>query len=155
RPKVRAFQRLATGLCAFADRNFSPRLGPEDERALGELASRFDAIGTMLRGEVTDSAQRELLLRTIVGGAPMAIALYGDTGKIVYSNQEARELFLEGEALEGHNFLHMLKDAPEPLRAALLAENAALFTLEQAEEAETYHLAKTYFQVDGEPHTLL
>ena len=154
RPKLRALQRLASGLCEFADRKFSTRLGPEGERALGELASRFDAIGAMLGGE-QGSVQRELLLKTIVGGAPMAIVLYGDAGRIAYSNQEARELFFEGNPLEGHNFLHMLKDAPEPLRAALLAENAALFTLEQAEDSETYHLAKSYFQIDGEPHTLL
>jgi signal transduction histidine kinase len=154
RPKLRALQRLAKGLCEFADRKFSARLGPEGERALGELALRFDAIGAMLGGE-GDTAQRELLLKTIVGGAPMAIVLYGDAGRIAYSNQEARELFFEGKPLEGNNFLHMLKDAPEPLRAALLAENAALFTLEQAEDSETYHLAKSYFQIDGEPHTLL
>ena len=155
RPKLRALQQLASGLCEFADRKFSTRLGPEGERALGELASRFDAIGAMLGGEQGDNVQRELLLKTIVGGAPMAIVLYGDAGRISYSNQEARELFFEGNPLEGNNFLHMLKDAPEALRAALLAENAALFTLEQNENSETYHLAKSYFQVDGEPHTLL
>jgi signal transduction histidine kinase len=155
RPKLQALQRMASGLCEFANRKFSTRLGPEGERALGEIALRFDAIGAMLGGEQGDAVQGELLLKTIVGGAPMAIVLYGDAGRIAYSNQEARELFFEGKPLEGNNFLHMLKDAPEPLRAALLAENAALFTLEQAEDTETYHLAKSYFQIDGEPHTLL
>ena len=121
---------------------FSTRLGPEGERALGEIASRFDAIGAMLGGEQGDNDQRELLLKTIVGGAPMAIVLYGDSGRIAYSNMAARELFFEGNPLEGNNFLHMLKDAPEPMRAALLAENAALFTLEQAEDSETYHLGE-------------
>ncbi len=85
----------------------------------------------------------------------MAIVLFGETGRIVYSNEEARQLFFEGNALEGHNFLHMLKDAPETLRAALLADNAALFTLEDTEERESYHLAKSYFEIDGEQHTLV
>src|SRR5216684_1929805 len=44
RPKLRALQQLASGICEFANRKFSTRLGPEGERALGELASRFDAI---------------------------------------------------------------------------------------------------------------
>ncbi|HKQ70097.1 MAG TPA: PAS domain-containing sensor histidine kinase [Polyangiaceae bacterium] len=154
-PKLRACGRLASGLSEFTERKFSARLGPDGERVLGELAARFDAVGAMLGSEQGDSAQRELLLRTIVGSAPMAIVLYGDAGRIVYSNDEARELFFEGKALEGHNFLHMLKDAPGALRDALLTDTAALFTLEDSEDRESYHLAKQYFDIDGEPHTLV
>jgi nitrogen fixation/metabolism regulation signal transduction histidine kinase len=155
RPKLMACSRLAAGLQEIKGHNFSIRLGRAGERDLGELAARFDEVAAALGAGQSNGTQRDLLLKTIVGSAPMAIVLFGETGRIVYSNEEARQLFFEGNALEGHNFLHMLKDAPETLRAALLADNAALFTLEDTEERESYHLAKSYFSIDGEEHTLV
>ncbi len=50
----------------------------------------------------------------------MAIVLYGHTGKLLYSNAEARELFFEGRSLTGENFLRLLDRAPEALRQGLL-----------------------------------
>jgi len=155
RPKLRLLGRLCYGLREFADRSFSARMGPEGERAFGDLASRFDALGAALSAKQGDMNERDLLVKTIVGCAPMAIVLYGDTGRIVYSNEEARELFFEGRALEGHNFLQMLQQAAPSLRTALLADTDALFTLEDTEERESFHLAKRYFEIEGESHTLV
>jgi nitrogen fixation/metabolism regulation signal transduction histidine kinase len=99
--------------------------------------------------------QRERLLQTVVENAPMAIVLYGHTGRLSYSNAEARELFFEGRSLTGENFLRLLDRAPEPLRQGLLTETDALFSVEQDGEFGTYHLAKRHFELDNEPHTLL
>jgi two-component system nitrogen regulation sensor histidine kinase NtrY len=99
--------------------------------------------------------QKERLLQTVVENAPMAIVLYGHTGKLLYSNAEARELFFEGRSLTGENFLRLLDRAPEALRQGLLTETDALFTVEQDGESGTYHLAKRYFDLEHEPHTLL
>ena len=85
----------------------------------------------------------------------MAIVLYGNTGKLQYSNAEARELFFEGRSLTGENFLRLLDRAPEALRQGLLTETDALFTVEQDGELGTYHLAKRYFELEHEQHTLL
>src|SRR5262245_34432479 len=54
-----------------------------------------------------DSA-REELLRAVVETAPMAVLVYGETGRISFSNEEARRLFAEGNALDGENFLKLL-----------------------------------------------
>jgi two-component system nitrogen regulation sensor histidine kinase NtrY len=85
----------------------------------------------------------------------MAIVVYGDTGSIRFSNAEAREMFFEGRSLDGHNFLRLLKDAPEALRQSILTETDLLFTVDQEGEAGTYHLSKRYFEIRSEPHTLI
>ncbi|MES1173513.1 MAG: ATP-binding protein [Myxococcales bacterium] len=103
----------------------------------------------------SEHEQQERLLRTVVENAPMAIVLYGHTGRLSYSNAEARELFFEGRSLTGENFLRLLDRAPEALRQGLLTETDALFTVEQDGESGTYHLAKRHFELDNEPHTLL
>lgn len=102
-----------------------------------------------------DREQRERVLQTVVENAPMAIVLYGNTGKLSYSNAEARDLFFEGRSLTGENFLRLVDRAPEALKQALLAEGDTLFTVEQEGELGTFHLAKRYFELETEPHTLL
>ena len=119
------------------------------------FATRARALSQKLAKTGGESAQKELLLQTIVETAPMAIVLYGDNGKLAYSNAEARALFFEGRSLTGENFLRLLDNAPEALRQGLLTESDALFTVEEDDEPHTYSLAKRYFEHEGLPHTLL
>jgi two-component system nitrogen regulation sensor histidine kinase NtrY len=116
---------------------------------------RAQALAHTLEAERAEHAHKERLLRTVVENAPMAIVLYGSTGRLSYSNAEARDLFFEGRSLTGENFLRLLDRAPEALRQGLLAETDALFTVEQEGESHTYHLAKRYFELESETHTLL
>ncbi|MEO6598479.1 MAG: ATP-binding protein [Polyangiaceae bacterium] len=140
---------LAVGLVA-ACLGFAVSLG---------LAIRYRAQLTAQRQALTraqsEHEQQGRLLKTVVENAPMAIVLYGPTGRLSYSNAEARELFFEGRSLTGENFLRLLDRAPEPLRQGLVAETDALFTVEQDGESGTYHLAKRHFELENEPHTLL
>jgi nitrogen fixation/metabolism regulation signal transduction histidine kinase len=124
-------------------------------RKQAALADRARNLERSLAAADSERGQKELLFRTVVESAPMAIVVYGDTGGILYSNVEAREMFFEGQTLDGHDFLKLLKEAPEPLRQAILTENDLLFTVDQEGEAGTYHLAKRYFDIGGESHTLL
>jgi len=117
------------------------------------LAAR--ALRQALSDARAEHAQKERLLQTVVENAPMAIVLYGQTGKLLYSNAEARELFFEGRSLTGENFLRLLDRAPEALRQGLLTETDVLFTVEQEGQSGTYHLAKRYFDLEHEPYTLL
>ena len=123
------------------------------------LARKYAREAGALRQALSDvraeHEQKERLLQTVVENAPMAIVLYGNTGKLLYSNAEARELFFEGRSLTGENFLRLLDRAPEALRQGLLTETDALFTVEQDGESGTYHLAKRYFDLEREPYTLL
>ncbi len=95
------------------------------------------------------------LLRAIVEHAPMAVVVYGNTGRLAYSNAEARELFFEGKALEGENFLRLVEHAPEALKHGLLAAGDVLFTAEEGGETHTYSLAKRHFELESGSLTLL
>lgn len=118
-------------------------------------AARVALLEQSLRDARAEHEQRERLLQTVVENAPMAIVVYGQTGKLLYSNAEARELFFEGQSLTGENFLRLLDRAPEALRQALVTDSDVLFTVQQEGELGTYHLAKRYFELEHEPHTLL
>jgi two-component system, NtrC family, nitrogen regulation sensor histidine kinase NtrY len=95
------------------------------------------------------------LLKAIGENAPMAIVVYGDTGKIVYSNAQARALFAEDQPLENENFLRLVQHAPEGLKQAVVRDGDALFTVDQSGQAETYSLSRRFFELGGERHTLL
>jgi two-component system, NtrC family, nitrogen regulation sensor histidine kinase NtrY len=103
----------------------------------------------------THLSEEPRLLRAVGENAPMAIVVYGDTGKIAYSNAQARTLFAEDQALEGENFLRLIQHAPEGLRQALVRDGDALFTVDQSGQAETYSLSRRFFDLAGERHTLL
>jgi nitrogen fixation/metabolism regulation signal transduction histidine kinase len=153
-PKLQALDRLCAGLGDLGAGKMTAPLGAEDMRELGELGERFDALECTIAAEKGDVFRRKLL-EAIGSWAPLAILLYADSGAIVYVNSEARELFFEGRDPEGGNFLHMLQAAPEALRAALLSDADALFTLEVCAERESYNLSKRYFEVEGESYTLV
>jgi two-component system, NtrC family, nitrogen regulation sensor histidine kinase NtrY len=101
------------------------------------------------------AGERGGLLRAVGDIAPMAIVVYGDTGKIAYCNGEARALFAEDEPLEEQNFLRLVQSAPESLKQALVRDGDALFTVEHAGQSETYSLSRRFFDLAGERHTLL
>jgi nitrogen fixation/metabolism regulation signal transduction histidine kinase len=105
--------------------------------------------------ERAERSEQARLLKAVVESAPMAIVVYGDTGKIAYCNAEARALFAEEQALEDQNFLRLVQNAPESLRQALVRDGDALFTVEQDGRAETYSLSRRFFDLSGERHTLL
>jgi nitrogen fixation/metabolism regulation signal transduction histidine kinase len=101
------------------------------------------------------SSERAPLLKAIGDVAPMAIVVYGDTGRISYCNAEARTLFAEDQPLEDQNFLRLVQGAPDSLKQALVRDGDALFTVDQVDESQTYSLSRRYFDLAGERHTLL
>lgn len=105
--------------------------------------------------ERAERGEEQRLLKAVVENAPMAIVVYGDTGKIAYSNAQARALFAEDQPLENDNFLRLVQHAPEGLKQALIREGDALFTVDQSGHAETYGLSRRFFELGSERHTLL
>lgn len=121
-------------------------------RALTGERQSLELVAATARAE---SSEQERLLKAVVESAPMAIVVYGDTGKIAYCNAEARALFAEEKSLDDQNFLRLVQHAPESLKQALVREGDALFTVDQSGQAETYSLSRRFFDLGGERHTLL
>jgi nitrogen fixation/metabolism regulation signal transduction histidine kinase len=105
--------------------------------------------------ERAERSEQQRLLLAVVENAPMAIVVYGDTGKIAYSNTQARALFAEDQPLTNENFLRLVQHAPDGLKQALVKEGDALFTVEQSGQMETYGSSRRFFELSGERHTLL
>jgi signal transduction histidine kinase len=116
-------------------------------KARGAATDRIAALNAQLEEQRTTGERREGLLRTVVETTPVAIVLFGEAGSIVFTNRSARELFFEGMAVDGENFLSMIKRAPPSLRQALLSEGDELFSVEGASGRETFHLSRRH--LDG------
>ena len=155
RQQRRAVIESTRALRRFAQKDVDAVVAATGDREADALVSAVNELGAAIRRELVDVAQRETLLRTLVDSAPMAIVLFADGGRIDYTNDAARDLFFEGKALDGGNFLSLLERAPGPLRKALLGDRDELFTVEEEGERETYHLSKRHFELASEPHTLL
>jgi nitrogen fixation/metabolism regulation signal transduction histidine kinase len=95
------------------------------------------------------------LVPIIADSVPDAVLFFSDLGLIRYANRVARELFFEGRAPEGQNFLWLADEAPRALREALLGESDRLFSMDVDGRRETYHLSRRVFMLASEPHTLL
>ena len=95
------------------------------------------------------------VIRLIADSVPEAVLFFSDLGVIRYANTSARELFFEGKAPEGQNFIRLVADAPVPLREALLGDSDRLFSMDLAGTRQTYHLSRRTFTLDDELHTLL
>jgi nitrogen fixation/metabolism regulation signal transduction histidine kinase len=108
-----------------------------------------------ISAEEREALAKGELLETVMNTLPLAILLIDDLGKIVFANAEAQALFFEGRRPEGQNFLQLLGTVPQDLRTALLCEQDHIFTFGNQGEAETYHLARRHFELNGQPHSML
>jgi nitrogen fixation/metabolism regulation signal transduction histidine kinase len=157
RPLRRTLGAVADGISGMKDGDFSfsvaaRRDGRSDE--LGQLVQAYNGLGEILREERQGLLQRELLLDTVIQSTPLALVLTSDTGRVLYSNLAARQLFSAGRKLEGLEFAHVLSTAPAALRQAFAAEHDSLFTVEIAGEPEIFHLSRRGFRLNARPHVL-
>ena len=150
----RTFQALTDGIRSFKDGDFSLRLAVTRKDELGELVGLYNQMGDALREERHDIYQRELLLDTVLQGAPMGIVLTGPTGRIAYANRAARQLLAAGRRLEGQAMHEVLATCPREIRDTLTQPGDALFTVPVDGEDETYRAARRTFQLNMQSHIL-
>jgi two-component system, NtrC family, nitrogen regulation sensor histidine kinase NtrY len=153
---ARALLRALAGMVASyrdGDFSFSIRLNRKDE--LGDLVRMHNELGTALREQRQQLAQRELLLETVTQQSPVALLLVDSYGRIVYSNLAARHLVGDGSSLQGRDFDKVLDDCPAALREAVAAEQDNLFPVQVEGEEEIYHLSQRPLLLRGRPHRLL
>src|SRR5687768_4900452 len=130
RRMTRRMRRTSTGLTdalhSFQDGDFSMRLNERDAGDLSSTVKAFNAVADVLRTERNALFQKELLLDTILQGAPMAVILTNPADRIVYSNQFARQLFATGESIDGRHSAELMERAPQPVREAFASGNDSL-----------------------------
>lgn len=143
------------GVLSLRDHDFSMSITPVPNDELRELVSAYNSLGDLLRRERLDLYQRELLLDTVIQTTPLVMVLTNTSGRIVYSNIAARQLFLGGRKLEGLDFPALVAESPAPLREAMTAAGDTLFTMEVAGEPQVYHLSRRGFLLNAQPHRLV
>jgi two-component system nitrogen regulation sensor histidine kinase NtrY len=143
------------GVLSLRDHDFSMSITPVPNGELRELVSAYNSLGDLLRRERLDLYQRELLLDTVIQTTPLVMVLTNASGRIVYSNVAARQLFLAGRKLEGLDFPALVAESPAPLREAMTAAGDTLFTMEVAGEPQVYHLSQRGFLLNAQPHRLV
>jgi two-component system nitrogen regulation sensor histidine kinase NtrY len=118
--------------------------GVWSRRSRDAAMKRVAALHAQLAAQRSTGEQREGVLRTVVETTPVAMVLFGEAGSIIFTNRSARDLFFEGRAVEGQNFLSMLERAPVSLRQALLSDGDELVSVEGPAERETFHLSRRH-----------
>ena len=132
-----------SGLAAFAI------LAVRLRRTRNAALKRIKTLEARLAEEQNSAERREGLLRTVVESTPIAMVLFADSGHITFTNRSARDLFFEGAAVEGQNFLAMIERAPMSLRRALLSTGDELFSVSGSGGSETFHLSRRHLE-DGQ-----
>jgi nitrogen fixation/metabolism regulation signal transduction histidine kinase len=140
---------LTDGVRGFSDGDFSLRLRVTGGDEITDLVAMYNDVGNLLRAQRNDTLQRELLFETVLQSTPLAIILTAESGRVVYANRAARELFTPGERLEGRRLDELLGAAPA-LRDAFAQDRDTLFTA----GSESYHLARRTFYLNGRAHLL-
>jgi two-component system, NtrC family, nitrogen regulation sensor histidine kinase NtrY len=168
RPVRETLHALADGVRSFQENDFSLRLAGDREDELGDLVALYNQVGDTLRVERNGIYQRELLLDTLLQGAPMAIFLVNELDRVSYANSAARHLFGGARRLQGRAFADVVADAPESAREALAVKRDAVFTwpqekvsaepgteAEQTGEEETYRILHRRFQMNTQESRLI
>jgi len=141
---------LTDGVRGFSDGDFSLRLRVTGRDEITDLIAMYNAVGNVLRAQRSDTLQRELLFETVLQATPLAIVLTAESGRVVYANRAARELFTPGERLEGRLLVDDVLRAAPALREAFASDRDTLFMSGN----ESYHLSRRTFYLNGRAHLL-
>ena len=150
----RTLAALGDGVRSFRDADFSLRLTPTRGDEIGELVGLYNEMGDALRAERHDLYQRELLLDTVLQGAPIGILLSDRNGRVAFANRAARDLLGVQGRLEGRLLSELGERSARELREALAAPADSLFTVGGEGEEETYRTVRRPFQINMRPHVL-
>jgi nitrogen fixation/metabolism regulation signal transduction histidine kinase len=158
------FRALAGGVNTYRDGVYNFGVyWPEGGDELSALVQAHTELGDVLREQRQGLVQRELLLDAMVQNTPVAMLLASlgveERQRIVFANLTARRLLNNGWKMEGRSLSELLQSAPAPLREAVARGGDCLFQMPLADEAEegeaeTYHLARQHFLLNGQRHEL-
>jgi two-component system, NtrC family, nitrogen regulation sensor histidine kinase NtrY len=154
RPWSRVLRAVSDGIVSMRDHDFSVSIRTISNDEIGDLVTAYNALGDLLRRERLDLHQRELLLDTVIQTTPLVMVLTNTSGRVVYSNIAARQLFNAGRKLEGLDFMELLQQSPAPLREAVTGNTDTLFTMEVESEPQVYHLSQRRFHLNAQPQLL-
>jgi nitrogen fixation/metabolism regulation signal transduction histidine kinase len=154
RPIATALKGVADGVRGFQENDFGFRLAGERDDEVGDLVALYNRMGDVLRAKRNEIYARELLLDTLLQGAPMAIVLLNPLDRVAYANATARRLFGRRDRLEGLALGDLDTPAPALKEALLAGVDATVTGLGPEGEDETYRLVFRSFHLNTQRHRL-
>jgi len=154
-PLSDANKALDSGIRSFEDGEYSFRLAPSNCVEAQPLFDFFNRLGEVFQKQSSVGYQKELLLDTVVHGAPMAILLFGPTDRVILANPSARDLFRLGIPLPGLSYSALREAAPPRFGEALDLDRDVLFTELLDNDRQTFHLSHRHFELNTAPHRLV
>jgi nitrogen fixation/metabolism regulation signal transduction histidine kinase len=158
RPVREILRAVTDGVRSFQENDFGVRIRESRDDELGKLVALYNRLGDALRRERNEIYQRELLLDTLLQGAPMAILLVNERQRVSYANTAARKLFGQSQRLAGRAFADVLASCPAEMRDALEAEEDALVAGARPEdggEEETFRVVHRRFRLNTQENRLI
>ncbi len=153
-PVRSTLEAVTDGVRSFHENDFGLRVAEARTDELGELVSLYNRMADALKLERNEIYQRELLLDTVLQGAPMAILLVGPTGRITYANVAARRLF-DSARLTGRALAEVLRDRPE-IQSAVESGKGALVSWPSAGDGEeTFRVLSRWFVLNTQRNRLV
>jgi nitrogen fixation/metabolism regulation signal transduction histidine kinase len=146
---------LGDGLLSFTEKDYGVRIARARDIDLGEIVTRFNRLGEMLKTEHNDIYQREILLENVLESVPAAVLLLNEAQHVIFANATARELFFAKKKMEGLPLADVLARNPESVREALRAEGDILFSIDRGGSEETFAASRRYFSLSTQQHTLI
>jgi nitrogen fixation/metabolism regulation signal transduction histidine kinase len=155
RPARQALRALHDGVMGFAESDFATRLALPSPDEVGDLVAVFNRMGAVLRDERAELIQRELLLDTLLQGAPMAILLLDQRQRIVFANAACRRVFQGVTRLNGKMLQDIVTLAPAALQGPLRRGEDSLVSWDHDGQEESYRLLVRAFHLNTVAHRLL
>ncbi len=154
-PARQALRALHDGVLGFAESDFATRLSLPSPDEVGDLVSVFNRMGAVLRDERAELIQRELLLDTLLQGAPMAILLLDQRQRIVFANAGCRRVFQGVTRLNGRALADIVTLAPVALQGPLRRGEDSLVTWDHDGQEESYRVLVRAFHLNTVAHRLI
>lgn len=156
----RTLEAVTEGVRGLKHGDFSLRLAETRNDELGELVQLHNEMGDLLRLERSEIYQRELLLDTLLQGAPMAILLVNELDRVAYANLAARRLLAPGRRITGRTLADVAEGAPPEMGRALRAGTDVLFSCPMpgatgGSVEETFRIVTRDFQLNTQRNRLV
>ena len=154
-PMNALYRALAGTVANYRDGDYNFSLVVNTDGALAELVEVHNELAKTLHEQRLAVVQRELLLDTMVQNTPVSMLLIDPARRIVHSNAAARQLLGDGRTLEGQSFDALVAALPEPLRDAVERGGDGLFSVDNEDDEDIYHLSRRRFRLNGRDHELV
>lgn len=145
---------LHNGMLNLIDNDFSVSLANNASDELGELITLYNQLTENLRSERQYLYQRELLLDTVIQNSSLCLVLTDHSGRVIYANHYAKNMFNNGRPIQGLLFESVLDRSPHVLRDSIRLGKDGLFSIGSEGEEDSYHLSLGRFTLNTQQHNL-